>query len=97
LKTNKFPKPKDSVLEKVYKKGGIFAEKGQEIGFFHMGSTVVLIFQCPEFEFELRPGQQIKLGQMLGVVRKTKTVNKVPQMHDNVPKKINIDKKKPTK
>eukprot|EP01100_Stratorugosa_tubuloviscum_P011954 TRINITY_DN545_c0_g2_i1.p1 TRINITY_DN545_c0_g2~~TRINITY_DN545_c0_g2_i1.p1 ORF type:complete len:503 (+),score=194.19 TRINITY_DN545_c0_g2_i1:50-1558(+) len=42
------------------------ASKGQKIGTFRMGSTVVLIFQAPpSFEFEVVPDQKIKIGQRL--------------------------------
>ena len=42
-------------------------EKGAEIGRFNMGSTVVLIFEAPrDFEFQVKPGDKVKLGQSLG-------------------------------
>lgn len=43
--------------------------KGNEIGGFHLGSTVVLVFEAPEsFTFTLKKGQQIKMGEALGRV-----------------------------
>lgn len=42
--------------------------KGEELGFFNMGSTVVLIFEAPEhFEFLVNEGDKIVLGQKLGM------------------------------
>ncbi|XP_055547928.1 phosphatidylserine decarboxylase proenzyme, mitochondrial isoform X3 [Wyeomyia smithii] len=46
-----------------------FLEKGELLGQFKMGSTVVLIFEAPrDFQFSLQPGQVVKLGQRLGCV-----------------------------
>eukprot|EP01097_Dermamoeba_algensis_P001688 TRINITY_DN1636_c0_g1_i1.p1 TRINITY_DN1636_c0_g1~~TRINITY_DN1636_c0_g1_i1.p1 ORF type:complete len:478 (-),score=116.21 TRINITY_DN1636_c0_g1_i1:89-1477(-) len=42
--------------------------KGEEMGFFRLGSTVVMIFECPEFEFQVKPGQRLKLGEPIGKV-----------------------------
>jgi len=45
------------------------AEKGQELGLFRLGSTVVLIFEAPEdFEFTVGANEKIKMGQTLGRV-----------------------------
>jgi len=42
-------------------------KKGDELGRFNMGSTVVLIFEAPkEFEFVVKPGDKVKLGETLG-------------------------------
>jgi len=43
-------------------------QKGEEIGAFRLGSTVVLVFECPEFQFSCKEGEHIKLGQSLGEV-----------------------------
>ncbi|XP_058448477.1 phosphatidylserine decarboxylase proenzyme, mitochondrial isoform X1 [Malaya genurostris] len=44
-----------------------FLNKGELLGQFNMGSTVVLIFEAPrDFKFNLQPGQVVKLGQRLG-------------------------------
>lgn len=38
--------------------------KGEEIGEFRMGSTIVLLFEAPEnFQFNVSPGQKIKVGE----------------------------------
>ncbi|MGR8947466.1 MAG: archaetidylserine decarboxylase [Gammaproteobacteria bacterium] len=43
-------------------------KKGESVGWFNMGSTVVLLFENPSFEFsnELIAGQKIKMGELLG-------------------------------
>ncbi|GME99260.1 unnamed protein product [[Candida] boidinii] len=41
--------------------------KGEEIGGFELGSTIVLIFEAPKnFEFSLKENQIIKLGEKIG-------------------------------
>jgi len=41
----------------------------QEMGGFKLGSTVVLVVEAPDdFEFAVRPGQKVKVGQKLGDV-----------------------------
>lgn len=43
--------------------------KGQEVGEFRMGSTVVLLFEAPkEFLFDVDVGQIIKMGQAVGKI-----------------------------
>ncbi|XP_050533593.1 phosphatidylserine decarboxylase proenzyme, mitochondrial isoform X2 [Daktulosphaira vitifoliae] len=43
--------------------------KGQEVGEFRMGSTVVLLFEAPkEFLFDVDVGQTIKMGQAVGKI-----------------------------
>ncbi|OMH84048.1 Phosphatidylserine decarboxylase proenzyme 2, mitochondrial [Zancudomyces culisetae] len=47
--------------------GGIPITKGQELGGFRLGSTVVLVFEAPEtFKFCINPGQKIEMGQLIG-------------------------------
>jgi len=42
-------------------------EKGQEMGYFEMGSTVVLVFEAPEnFQFLVEESQSIRMGDPLG-------------------------------
>jgi len=43
--------------------------KGEEIAKFNLGSTVVLIFECKDFEFTVKAGQHIKMGESLGKVK----------------------------
>lgn len=47
---------------------GLVVPKGEEMGGFKLGSTVVLVFEAPEqgFTFTLEPGQQVRVGQSLG-------------------------------
>ncbi|EGC34501.1 hypothetical protein DICPUDRAFT_55778 [Dictyostelium purpureum] len=43
--------------------------KGDEVAFFRMGSTVILIFEVPEgkkFDFNINPGQHVKFGESMG-------------------------------
>ncbi|KAJ2662987.1 phosphatidylserine decarboxylase 1 [Coemansia sp. RSA 1199] len=49
--------------------GGARLEKGQEVGGFRLGSTVVLVFSAPkEFTFCVQPEQSVKMGEALGLV-----------------------------
>lgn len=58
--------------------------KGDPLGEFRMGSTIVLIFEAPaNFEFHLTQGQTIRMGQPLGSIRKMKYVDGVgKQKHE---------------
>ena len=42
--------------------------KGDEIGYFAFGSTIVLVFEAPKFEFKVEPNQKIRYGDSLGDV-----------------------------
>ncbi|KAI9503185.1 phosphatidylserine decarboxylase-domain-containing protein, partial [Coemansia spiralis] len=49
--------------------GGVPLQKGQEVGGFRLGSTVVLVFSAPKsFKFNVEPDQRVKMGQALGYV-----------------------------
>ncbi|CCE66122.1 hypothetical protein TPHA_0O01550 [Tetrapisispora phaffii CBS 4417] len=81
LRTNvKQPKSKEckhnknSCYEAVYvntneKLKGVPLLKGEEMGGFKFGSTVVLCFEAPfDFKYNIKCGQKIKLGEKIGTV-----------------------------
>lgn len=44
--------------------------RGERMGAFHLGSTIVLIFEAPrDFKFHVQPGQKINYGQPVGSSR----------------------------
>ena len=46
---------------------GVTVEKGQMVGDFNFGSTIVLVFEAPRnFTFSLKSGERVKYGQGLG-------------------------------
>lgn len=46
---------------------GLDMKKGERVGNFNLGSSIVLVFEAPDnFEFEVEPGQVVKHGQPLG-------------------------------
>ena len=47
--------------------GGIELVKGNHIGVFNMGSSIVLIFEAPkDFKFVVNENQVVKIGEPLG-------------------------------
>ncbi|KAG0151486.1 hypothetical protein CROQUDRAFT_712918 [Cronartium quercuum f. sp. fusiforme G11] len=58
--------------EAIYDKGvlgGQVLNKGDEMGGFSLGSTIVLVFEAPErFRFEVKKGDLVKVGQGIGNV-----------------------------
>lgn len=44
--------------------------RGERMGAFNLGSTIVLIFEAPkDFEFHVQPGQQLNYGEAVGSSR----------------------------
>uniref|UniRef100_A0A182J586 Phosphatidylserine decarboxylase proenzyme, mitochondrial n=1 Tax=Anopheles atroparvus TaxID=41427 RepID=A0A182J586_ANOAO len=65
LKTNRPHKKKN--FDELELPNDKYLEKGELVGQFRMGSTIVLIFEAPkEFKFNLFPGQRVKVGEKLG-------------------------------
>ncbi|CCH58928.1 hypothetical protein TBLA_0B00850 [Henningerozyma blattae CBS 6284] len=51
---------------------GIPLLKGEEIGGFKLGSTVVLCFEAPSaFKFQLQINQKVKMGELIGSIEET--------------------------
>ncbi len=43
--------------------------RGDRIGGFNLGSSIVLVFEAPKnFQFSVKPGQKIYYGQPLGTI-----------------------------
>ena len=61
------PPKGETITSKNYHKKVIKLEKGQEMGRFNMGSTVILLFQdsAPQFSKSLEVNQTVVLGQSL--------------------------------
>lgn len=69
LKTNQKKAIKGKFFEKKFGES-MTLSRGSQVGWFEMGSAVVLIFEGPDdFEFKVKCGQKIKQGQALGILR----------------------------
>jgi len=53
------------VYDNIYK-DPVCVSKGEELGKFNLGSTVVLIFEAKDFNFTVKPGEKVQMGQKLG-------------------------------
>lgn len=64
---------KSTCYEATYAKasrllGGYPLTKGQQMGGFNLGSTVVLVFEAPKtFQFTVRAGDKVRVGEAMGV------------------------------
>ena len=57
---------------------GLNMRKGDRLGHFSLGSSVVLVFEAPEgFQFQVEAGQSVKYGQPLGTVCNSHPSNSV--------------------
>ena len=60
LESNRSSEPGDRVYE------GIPVARGDELGVFHLGSTVILLFANPQMKLEaLEEGQAVRMGQRI--------------------------------
>jgi len=66
LKTNIWKWEKKTFFQKLFEEGGVQVKKGDHIGEFNLGSTVVLIFEAPEdFTWTLEAGEKVRFGMPL--------------------------------
>ncbi|XP_015250959.1 PREDICTED: phosphatidylserine decarboxylase proenzyme isoform X1 [Cyprinodon variegatus] len=57
----------DNQVKSAPEEGGVSLHKGEPVGEFNLGSTIVLLFEAPrDFSFSLQPGQRIRMGEGLG-------------------------------
>lgn len=64
LMTNRVRCEKGSYYDATFGENGYNIEKGEEIGEFNMGSSIVLIFEAPKnTKLNLEPGQIVKYGE----------------------------------
>jgi phosphatidylserine decarboxylase len=81
LKTNKWlgltvGTLKSSEYDEVKLPADVSLRKGELVGQFNMGSTIVLIFEAPKnFKFNLTPGQRVRVGESLGCFVDEKTTS----------------------
>lgn len=61
-------------------------EPGQEVGVFQLGSTIVLVFEAPDFEFSQAVRSTIKMGQIMGSVPVSKSsTKKMDKVQESAP------------
>lgn len=65
---NTIPRPRVAYFQKNFPETNTFTP-GSELAFFHLGSTVVLIFESPSFEFSVQPHQKVRFGEPIGQSR----------------------------
>ena len=53
--------------DKLFRLEGVPVHRGEHMGFFGFGSTVVLLFEAAKsFEFAVKAGDRVKFGQPMG-------------------------------
>ena len=63
---NRFVQRPRAIDSKSYDKH-VFLQRGDDIGLFELGSTIVLIFEAPkDFQFSVRAGDKVRVGQSIG-------------------------------
>ena len=60
------PPAQHSITYKDYQPSTHILEKGQEMGRFNMGSTVILLLENGTFGSDLNAGDPVSMGQLLG-------------------------------
>ncbi|QJC32043.1 phosphatidylserine decarboxylase [Enterobacteriaceae endosymbiont of Donacia versicolorea] len=57
-------------INNIYKKDFIYLKKGEEIGYFNLGSTVITLFppKIIRFNSNLKKGSKIKVGELLAFI-----------------------------
>ncbi len=63
------PPTKTSIEYKDYEAASCTLEKGEEMGRFNMGSTVILLLENGSFRSDLKPGDPVQMGQFLGNIQ----------------------------
>lgn len=64
------------VLSRNYVQGGLSIEKGEEMGYFKLGSTIILIFESnaeDNLAFTVQKGQKVQLGDT--ILKKRENIN----------------------
>jgi phosphatidylserine decarboxylase len=63
---SKLENPEKLMQQYTMTNKGINMQKGQEIGYFKMGSSIMLIFETPKSaQFIVKTGDEVKLGNSL--------------------------------
>jgi phosphatidylserine decarboxylase len=66
LVTNAVTQNESSAPSTLLYEEGVDVEKGEELGVFRLGSTIVLLFESPEFRFSCEVGKKVRVGESLG-------------------------------